>query len=205
MSKWYFIVYTYSICTYMYNTYVKLLFCFLRVWSKLYNVVIVCSMQWSESSLCTHISPPSWTFLPPLHPTPLGHHRALSWALCATEQLPTSCLFYTDSDLGSLSLFLNVTVHVSQHLLSKRLFFLLSQFVPPAPSALCPHVDSLCLHLYSCPADRFFCTIFLDSIYICVNIWYLFFSFWLTSLWMTDSGFIHITTNDPIYFLFMAK
>ena len=85
------------------------------------------------------------------------------------------------------------------------LHMLLSQFVPPAPSPLCPHVDSLCLHLYSCPADRFFCTIFLDSIYICVNIWYLFFSFWLTSLWMTDSGFIHITTNDPIYFLFMAK
>ena len=30
----------------------------------------------------------------PLHPTPLGHHRALSWASCATQQLPTSCLFY---------------------------------------------------------------------------------------------------------------
>ena len=30
----------------------------------------------------------------PLHPTPLVHHRALSWASCATQQLPTSCLFY---------------------------------------------------------------------------------------------------------------
>ena len=26
------------------------------------------------------------------HPTPLGHHRALSWAPCALPQLPTSCL-----------------------------------------------------------------------------------------------------------------
>ena len=41
--------------------------------------------------------------------------------------------------------------------------------------------------------------------YICVNIQYLFFSFWLTSLCMTDSKFIHITTNDPILFFLMAK
>ena len=35
---------------------------------------------------------------------------------------------------------------------------------------LCPQVPSLCLCLYSCPADRFISTIFLDSIYICINI-----------------------------------
>ena len=77
------------------HIYVKLLFCFFRVQSKLYNVVIVCTIRWSESPLCTHISPPSWAFLPPLHPTPLGHHRAPSWAPYAVEQLPTSYLFYT--------------------------------------------------------------------------------------------------------------
>ena len=33
------------------------------------------------------------TSLPP-HPTPLGHHRALSWAPCAIQQVPTSYLFY---------------------------------------------------------------------------------------------------------------
>ena len=37
------------------------------------------------------------------HPTPLGHHRAWSWAPCAIRQLPTSCLthggVYVDSDL----------------------------------------------------------------------------------------------------------
>ena len=34
---------------------------------------------------------------------------------------------------------------------------------------------------------------------------YLFFSFWLTSLCMIVSGFIHVSTNDPISFLFMAE
>ena len=42
---------------------------------------------------------------------------------------------------------------------------LISQFIPPSPS---PHPMStypfLCLHLYSCPANGFTCTIFLDSI-----------------------------------------
>ena len=36
----------------------------------------------------------------------------------------------------------------------------------------------------------------------CVNIRYLFFSFSLTSFCMTVSRFIHISTNDPISFLF---
>ena len=47
---------------------------------------------------------------------------------------------------------------------------LLSQFDPPS---LCPQVCSLCLGLCSCSANRFISTIFLDSIYICINILYL--------------------------------
>ena len=35
---------------------------------------------------------PSWVFV---LPTLLGHHRALSWAPCAIQQLPTSSLFHT--------------------------------------------------------------------------------------------------------------
>ena len=48
--------------------------------------------------------------LPPTHPypTPLGHHRALSWAPCAIEQLPTSYLIlymvvYVSQSVQSLS------------------------------------------------------------------------------------------------------
>ena len=34
------------------------------------------------------LKPPS-----PPHPSPLGRHRARSWAPCTTQQLPASCLF----------------------------------------------------------------------------------------------------------------
>ena len=71
---------------------------------------------------------------------------------------------------------------------------LLSQFVPPSPSSHL-QVHFLLLRLYSCPENRFIFTI------ICINIQYLFFSFWLTSLCMAGFRSIHITTNDPISFL----
>ena len=44
---------------------------------------------------------------------------------------------------------------------------LISQFILFFPS-LCPYIRSVCLRLYSCPANRFIYTIcFLDSIYMC--------------------------------------
>ena len=54
---------------------------------------------------------------------------------------------------------------------------LLSHFVPAYPSpSPCPKVHSLCLCLYSCPALRFFRTIFfsLDSIHMCQHMVFLF-------------------------------
>ena len=70
----------------------------------------------------------------------------------------------------------------------------------------------LCVHksiLYICisiPAIKRSSSVsfFPDSKYKCIDIWYLFFSLWVTLLDMTDYGFIHITTNDPISLLFMA-
>ena len=53
----------------------------------------------------------------------------------------------------------------------------LSHFVPAHPSpSPCPQVHSLVsLHLYSCPAPRFFMTIFfLDSIYMCQHTVFVF-------------------------------
>ena len=59
-----------------------------------YNVSFCCTMKWISSKY-TYIA--SLLHLPSLPgtPSPLGHHRAQSWAPCAIEQLPTSCLFYT--------------------------------------------------------------------------------------------------------------
>ena len=64
-----------------------------------------------ESATCVHVSPPSWTSLPP-RPTLPGCHRALGWAPGVTGQAPTRCFAYGN-------------VYVST---------LLSQFVPPSPS-----------------------------------------------------------------------
>ena len=47
----------------------------------LYNVVLISALQGSESAVCLHISPPSWTSSTPhthTHPTTPGHHTALS-------------------------------------------------------------------------------------------------------------------------------
>ena len=57
----------------------------------LYNIVFVSAIYQHESATGVHISPPSWTSLPPpipSHPTPLGCHRAPGWASCVIQQIP---------------------------------------------------------------------------------------------------------------------
>ena len=66
----------------------------------------------------------------------------------------------------------------------------LSHFVPPSPSP-CPQVHSLRLRLYSCPAPRFFRTIFfLDSIYMCQHTVFIF--LFLTYFTLYDSLQVHL-------------
>lgn len=51
---------------------------------------------------------------------------------------------------------------------------LLSQLVLPSPSLLCPQVCSLCLNLYSCPANRFIGTMILAFLFkIILTCWIL--------------------------------
>ena len=71
-----------------------------------------------------------------------------------------------------------------------------SQFFPPSPS---PAV-STSLVLYVCVSilalqNRLISSIFLDFIYICVNIRYLFFFFRLILLLMTSSRFNHLNST----------
>ena len=81
---------------------------------------------------------------------------------------------------------------------------LISQFIPPSPQ---PHVHMCILYVcVSIPALQIGSSVpFFQIPHICLNIRCLCFSFWLTSLCMTDSRSIHISTNDPISFLFMAE
>ena len=112
----------------------------------LYNVVLVSAVQRSESAICIHISPPSWTSLPPPHIPPIQvitEHRAEIPVLY--RRFPLAICFTHGS--------INMSI-------------LISQFNPLPSPTLCPHICSLHLHLYSCPAYRFICTIFLDSTYM---------------------------------------
>ena len=104
--------------------------------------------------------PPSWTS--PL-PSPPGCHRALGWSSLCYSNFPVAiCCTYGN-------------VYVSM---------LLSQFVPPSPSPICPQVCSL--SLYSWPTNRFISMIFLD--FICMLINNICFSLSdLTSLCITSS------------------
>ena len=104
------------------------------------------------------------------HPTALGCHRAPVWVPWVTQQIPTGCL-------GS--------VYVSM-LLSP--FVTLSPSPPPARQQVC----SLGPSLYSCPANRFISTIFLDYIYIYIYMSIYLFSSFLISLCQIGTRFIQL-------------
>ena len=140
--------------------------------------MLVSAVHQHEAAIGIHVSPRSWTSLPPpSHPTSLGGHSSPGWAPCIKQQIPTGCPFHT----------------------WWCMFPSHYQFVPPSPS---PYVSlSLCLRLL---ANGFISTIFLDSICmcVCVNIRYLFFSFWFTSLCMIGSRFIHLIRTDlDVFFI----
>ena len=95
--------------------------------------------------LSQHVYVYSLLLKPPSHPTPyhtLGRHRAPSWAPCAVDSFPLA------------SYFTHGSVYTSG---------LLSRFVLPSSSpALSTSPFSTFASIF-CPANKFICTIFLDS------------------------------------------
>ena len=68
----------------------------------LFHGVLVSTAPWSESAMCVYIyplllGPPS--HLHP-HPTPLGHHRAPSWAPVLSNHLPLSSVQFNGSGMS---------------------------------------------------------------------------------------------------------
>ena len=107
------------------------------IWSVIalqYCVSFSCITQWM-SYICTHIF--SLFSLPPPHsrPTPLGHRRAPRRAPWAIEQAPTSYLLHRVE-----CIYVKATLSVCPNLC-----------FPDCP-------QSLCLRLYSCPANRLIST-----------------------------------------------
>ena len=113
-------------------------FLIIGVWL-LYNVVtFCCTMKWIIY-MYTYISS-----LLNLHPTLLSH------PFRSSQSVELSSLCYT-ADSHQLYI-LHIIVCICQ-------YYSLSSSYPPLP-LLWLHVCSLCLCLYSCPANRFICTIF---------------------------------------------
>ena len=75
-----------------------------------------------------------------------------------------------------------------------------SHILPLSPEV---HYTHLCL--FCCLAYRVIIAIFLNSIYICVSILYWCFSFWLTSLCIIGSSFIHLIRTDSNEFFLTAE
>ena len=113
--------------------------------------MLVSAILQHESAVSINMSPPSWTsFLPPTpsYPSRLSESTRLSYLCYPTTSHQLSILSVV------MYMFQCYSLNSSHPLL------------PPLYSQVC----SLSLHLYSCPANRFISTIFLDSIYICVLI-----------------------------------
>ena len=123
---------------------------------------------------------PSWNSFPLLFPSsPSGSSQ------CTSHEHPVSCI-----KPGLVIYFTYDNKHVS-------MFF--SQIITPSPSATeCKSLFFISVSLF-CLAYKVIVTIFLNSIYIYiyiyVNILYCF-SFWLTSLWIIRSSFIHLIRTD---------
>ena len=74
----------------------------------------------------------------------------------------------------------------------------------PLPLPQSPKDCSIHLCLFCCLAYRVIITIFINSIYMCYILHWCF-SFWLTSLCIIGSSFIHLIRTDSNVFFLMAE
>ena len=142
---------------------------------------MVFATHWHESAMGVHVSLP-WTPLPPPSPS---HPSGLPQ--CTSFECPVWCI-----ELGLVICFTYGNIHVSM---------LFSQIIPPSPS---PTESRSLLFISVSLLLSHIVTIFLNSIYICVNILYWCFNFWLTSLCIIGSSFIHLIKIDSNCILFYS-
>ena len=124
---------------------------------------------------------------PILNPPPSPYHPSGS-SQCTSPKHPVSCI-----EPGLVTHFIYDIIHVSMPF---------SQIFPPSPSPteskrLFYTSVSLLLSLIQGYFSKFH--------YICVSILYWCFSFWLTSLCIIGSSFIHLIRTDSNVFFLMAE
>ena len=129
-----------------------------------------------------HPEPPSH-----LHPHPIAQSHPSAPAL--------STLFYASNlDCRSVSHMIIYIFHCYSLKSSHPCL------LPQSPRDCSIHLCLFCSLTY-----RVIITKFLNSIYICISIPYWCFSFWLTSLCIIGSSFIHLIRTDSNVFFLMAE
>ena len=131
-----------------------------------------------------HMSPPSWDFLLP-HPISLCGYRALVWVPWVIQQIPSGYLFYIWQCMFPCTFSIHPTL----------------SFLPP--HRVHKSVLYVCISIAVLQIGSSLQSFYIP--YICVNIQYLFFSFWLTSLCIIGFRFIHLISTDSHPFLFIAE
>ena len=144
--------------------------------------MLVSAIHHHESAIGIRMPPPSWTSFPP--PTPSDPSR-----LSPSSGL--SALHHT-ADSHYLAV-----LHVVYMFQSSSILFTLSF------PLLCAQLFSLCFSLLL-PCKLVHQYRF-SRFHIYVNMLHLCFSFWLTSLCIAGSRFIHLTRTDSNSFFFMAN
>ena len=134
---------------------------------------------------CTCVPHPKLPSHLPPHPIPLG---------CPYARVLSALVYASDFYWSSIS---HKVIYIFQ------CYSLKSSHPRLLPQS--PKVCTLYLCLFCCLAYRVIVTIFLNSIYICVNIPYWCFSFWLTSLCIIGSSFIYFIRIDSNAFFLTAE
>ena len=149
------------------------------------NVVLVSALQWHESAIGIQMSSLFLTSFPPPIPSCPSRLSQSTW-------LRSQCHRANSHWLSTLHM----------------VVFMLQSTLSICPTLSFPH----CVHksiLYVCistAAPQIHSSVpFFQIPYICTNIEYLLFSFWLTSLCITSFKFIHLTRTHSSLFLFMTE
>ena len=136
-----------------------------------------------------YMSSQPWTLLPP----PSSYHLSGSPQFTSPKH-PVSCI------KPRLAIrFLHDSIYVSMPF---------SQIIPPSPSpteSKSLFYTSVSLLLSHIQGYHYHLPKFSLYIYICVSILYWCFSFWLTSLCIIGSSFIHLIRTDSNVFFLMAE
>ena len=167
--------------------YYSYITCFLKFFNwriiALQNLVVFCHTSTRIIHRSTHV-PSLQTSLPsPTPPFSLWQSPCLS-SLSHTANSHWLCFTH-----GILNFYVTVSIHL------------------PLPPPLLPLVHRSVLYAcFSTAALKINSSVpSLQIPYICVSVRYLYFSFWLTSLCMMGSSFVHLIRTDSNSFLFMAE